>query len=153
MIERLVRDLPLPDSPTIPRISFLAKVKDTSRTTGTSETSGNEISLYLNDGLLGIITDSEFSFGYNALTNELGTNYFDDITFTSAETRGWNFDENNNIPVEWQRFGLYDLPNGNGFLTISEPYSDTTLKQIDVTVNWIEKQESRSATISTLKTE
>jgi len=115
--------------------------------------SSNQLSLYLNDLLLNTVVDNTFTFGYTSLINEDGTDYFDDILLTSENSKTWNFDNSSTVPDEWQVFSIYDLPQGNDFLTISEPYGDSTIKQIDVVVSWIEKGEPKSITISTLKTE
>jgi hypothetical protein len=117
---------------------------------------GNAISLYLNDIKIQDITDASFSLGSFALANLNTPSDFDNVLFIyGGETHQWNFDNLSagEIPSDWRRFGLYDLPGGRGTLTISEPYGTTDIKKIDVSVFWIEKGQNKSITISTLRTQ
>lgn len=117
---------------------------------------GNTISLYLNDTKIQDISDASFSSGSFALANLDTPSDFDNVLFTyGGETCQWNFDNlaQGEIPSDWRRFGLGDLPSGRGTITISEPYGTTDIKKIDVSVFWIEKGQTKSVTISTLKTQ
>jgi len=117
---------------------------------------GNALSIYLNDTKIQDLADSSFSSGSFALANFDTPGNFDNVSFVySEENRQWNFDDLSvgKMPAEWQRFGISDLPNGRGLLTISEPYGSADIKKIDATVLWTEKGKSQSVTISTLKTQ
>jgi hypothetical protein len=118
--------------------------------------SGANFSIYLNDNLIGAYSDSSFASGAAALANENNTALFDDISLTrDGSTELWNFDNlaAGNIPMEWRRTSLSDLPSGAGYLTIIDPYGDAALKKITVTVNWKERGLLKSVTLMTLKTE
>ncbi len=117
---------------------------------------GSSLSLYVNDNLYSTITDASLTSGAAALTNYGNITYFDNASLThDSTTENWDFDNlsANTIPADWMRFGINDLPNGAGALTISEPYGVATIKKIDVTVTWKERGQNESITISTLKTE
>ncbi|MFH1193796.1 MAG: LamG-like jellyroll fold domain-containing protein [bacterium] len=118
--------------------------------------SGSTISLYLNDTKIQDVVDSSFTSGSYALADLDTPSNFDDVLFSyGGETSQWNFDNLSagEIPSDWRRLGLADLPDGRGVITISEPYGTTDIKKIDVSVSWIEKGQTKSVTISTLKTQ
>lgn len=117
---------------------------------------GSNLSLYLNDNLLTAISDNSISSGFSVLANQSGTVSYDNVTLIHdllAET--WNFDETapSELPNDWLRFGVNDLPEGRGLLSISEPYGVSTIKKIDVSVSWKEKGQTKTITLSSLKTE
>lgn len=114
--------------------------------------SGTNISLYLNDNLTQTVSDSSFSSGRVALASANTTTNFDDVTLDSAT---WNFNDltAGALPSDWQRFGINDLPNGSGKLTISELYGSPDMKQIDVTVSWSERGETKTISLSTMRSE
>lgn len=118
--------------------------------------SGEQISLYLNDNPLGTINDSELSQGFTAIASQNSITYFDNTELIyNSQTYNWNFNSltEGELPEEWQRFGIEDLPNGFGTLTISEPYGTPSIKQIDVSVSWHERGETKSINLSTLRSE
>ncbi len=117
---------------------------------------GNSLALYVDDNLRATISDASLASGVAALGNSGNTVYFDNASLThDLITEGWNFDNLalGAIPADWARFGINDLPNGAGALTISEPYGVATMKKIDATVSWTERGVIKSITLSTLKTE
>ena len=116
--------------------------------------SGNNLSLYLNDNLLTTIVDTSFASGYAALASYASLSYFDNVALTyNSQTDSWNFDDLaiSSIPADWQRFGINDLPNGQGLLTISEPYGVSTIKKIDVSIRWTERGVIKTVSLSTMK--
>jgi len=118
--------------------------------------SGTSLSIYLNDNLIATVTNGSLSSGYAALASYSTTSRFDDVVLVyNSQTLAWDFDDLSDgaIPNEWQRFGLNDLPEGYGLLTISEPYGVSTIKQIDVNISWTEKGERKNVSLSTIKTE
>lgn len=117
---------------------------------------GGNLSLYLNDNLLTTVSDNSISSGFGALANQGGIASFDNAALIHnllAET--WNFDDilPGALPHAWLRRGINDLPEGTVLLSISEPYGTPTIKKIDVAVSWKEKGQTRTITLSTLKTE
>jgi Tfp pilus assembly protein PilV len=118
--------------------------------------SGTTLSLYLNDNLLTTATDGSFADGYAALASYSSLSRFDDVALThNSQISVWNFDNLSDAetPIDWQRFGVNDLPNGQGLLTISEPYGAATIKKIDVVINWRERGVTKTVSLSALKTE
>ncbi len=117
---------------------------------------GNNLALYIDDNLRTTITDASLAIGTATLGNFGNTAYFDNVSLThDLITESWNFDDlpAGASPLSWARFGINDLPNGAGSLTISEPYGTAAMKKIDVTVSWTERGANKSITLSTLKTE
>jgi len=114
---------------------------------------GTSLSLYLNDNLFATVVDSSLGSGYAALASYSSSSRFDNVSLTyNSQISSWNFDDlsANAVPADWQRFGINDLPNGQGFLTISEPYGVSTIKKIDVSVNWTERGEVKTVSLSTM---
>ncbi|MFC1612570.1 hypothetical protein ACFL29_01840, partial [Patescibacteria group bacterium] len=116
------------------------------------EAAGTNISLYLNDNLIQTVSDSGLALGYIALASANNSTYFDDV---SKNGTIWDFNSltAGEVPAGWNRFGINDLPQGSGTLTISEPYNNSTLKQIDATVSWTERGELKTITVSSLRAE
>ena len=118
-------------------------------------TNEDTLTPYLNDNpLTTAITDYAFSYGSLAL---LGSNsvhaHFDDITLTTGSTTTWNFDADTvgDVPQGWERFSLYDLPGGEGKLTI-ENYHDG-IKKVQIEVIWEEEGKEKSVKFTTLVSE
>lgn len=125
--------------------------------TGTWQTlsvtaTGSSISVTLNGTLVTTQVDATYSIGQSALAVWEGASVnFDDVAI-SGET--WNFDgvTLGELHDDWLRFGLGDLPNGTGTLTISSPYADAAYKRYGVTISWTDRSGStRSITHSTEK--
>ncbi|XOU94803.1 MAG: family 16 glycoside hydrolase [Candidatus Kerfeldbacteria bacterium] len=115
---------------------------------------GNTFDVYINDILQINNTDNEFNKGRLAL---LGTNSvlanFDNVSITTTSTKTWNFDSDTlgEIATAWQRFGINDLPNGTTNLTIEDDQPGfETLKKVTATIEWMEKNQSKSVELSTL---
>lgn len=119
--------------------------------TGTWQTlevvaSGSSLTVKLNGTTVTTQSDASFSVGKAALAAWEGASVnFDDVT---VDGLAWNFDAValGEIHDDWLRFGLGDLPNGTGTLTIATPYSDDALKRYTVTISWTD----RSGTTRTL---
>lgn len=115
---------------------------------------GTSIQLYRNGTLLTTQTDTTYVTGdlaLIALSNALV--HVDDVSVTEyAATTSWNFDAETTgkTPVAWQRFAYADLPSGAGTLTISDYLSQTTIKQVTVTVTWTDTGFAKSMTGTTL---
>jgi len=117
---------------------------------------GSAISLYLDDTKIQDITDASISSGSLALADVGTPTRFDNISLSYGTTVNyWNFEglAQGGIPKEWRRFGINNLPDGIGKLTISEPYSSSDIKKIDITVSWVEKGTNKSIILSTLRTQ
>lgn len=120
------------------------------------DAAGENISIYLNDNIITTASDNSFAAGLLALANESSVAYFDNARLVGGgNDKLWNFDDlrEGGMPDEWQKIGVRDLPEGYGILKISEPYAAGTIKKIDVTVQWKDRGEIRSITLSSLKTE
>jgi len=116
-------------------------------------TNGTSISLYLNDELLSNIIDESLSKGVIGLVGLNSAQIsFDDTTIITSSTNTWNFDNDieGGTASGWERFGLNNLPNGQGKLTIEDYNGHTTLKKITVEVSWVEKQKTKSVKLITL---
>lgn len=117
-------------------------------------TSGDTFDVYIDDVLQFNTTDDAFDKGRLAL---LGKNSvianFDDVAITTLSTTTWDFDSDTigEVATAWQRFGINDLPSGNTKLTIEDDQGEyNSLKKIIATVEWMEKSNLKSVTISTL---
>lgn len=98
--------------------------------------SGSSIEVRLNGASVTTQTDSTFSVGKAALAVWQGASVnFDDV---AIDGQAWGFDDValGEIHDDWLRFGLGDLPNGTGTLTVATPYSDASLKRYTVTISW-----------------
>lgn len=107
---------------------------------------GSSISVYLNGTLVTTQVDATFSVGQAALAAWEGAAVnFDDVA-VGGET--WNFDgvTLGELHDDWLRFGLGDLPNGTGTLTVSSPYPDASYKRYEATISW----KDRSGTTRTV---
>jgi hypothetical protein len=103
---------------------------------GVSFASSN-INLFLDDLELSVASDASFAKGDLGIlvVGDLAPS-IDDVTVTSGLSYNWNFDSATppNLPVTWRRYSLYDLPGGQGFLTVEDVASD--IKKITVRLNW-----------------
>lgn len=117
-------------------------------------TAGNNISVYINDALIGNYSDSSHSYGASALANENNMAEFDNVSLIwGSESRIWRFDDVDlgKLPDDWMRVSPQNLPGGSAVLSIYEPYGTTDLKKIDVGVSWSERGGTKSVFLSTMK--
>lgn len=101
--------------------------------------SGSSIEVDLNGTSVTTQADATFSIGKAALAAWEGASVnFDDVAIDGLT---WNFDGTalGEIHDDWLRFGLGDLPNGTGTLTIATPYSDASLKRYTTTISWSDR--------------
>lgn len=102
-------------------------------------TNSSSISVLLNGLTVTTQNDGTFSSGKAALAAWEGAAVrFDDVAIDGSS---WNFDalSDGALPDDWLRFGLSNLPNGAATMTVTTPYGDASLKQVDVTVSWSDK--------------
>lgn len=102
-------------------------------------------------------TASTYTVGPAALIGWNGVHALVDDVQVGASA--WNFDASTDLPLDWVRLGLNDLPdststtfNDNGTAQI-EPYpqpSSADLKKMTVTVTWVQKGTTRTYTTTTL---
>ncbi|MFA5134054.1 MAG: LamG-like jellyroll fold domain-containing protein [Patescibacteria group bacterium] len=117
---------------------------------------GDSITLYLDDVNIGIAADNSLSSGSFALANMDTASNFDDVSLIcGANSYFWNFDgtPEGEIPADWRRLGVNNLPAGRGTLSISEAYGSPNIKQIDINIYWTERGQDKTITVSTLKTQ
>lgn len=99
-------------------------------------------------------TDSAFTEGDVALlTLNSALADFDDVAVTDASgTSTWNFDADaaGSLPTDWRRLSPFDLPGGNGTLTIANYLGDADIKQATVNVTWTDGGVTRSSSGTTL---
>ncbi len=114
----------------------------------TVTTTGSSIGVSLNGANVTTVTDSSFSVGKAALVAWNGASVnFDDL---SIESESWNFDSTapGTLHDDWLRFGLGDLPNGTGTLTVTTPYSGATFKKFTVNISWTDRSGTSTRTLS-----
>jgi len=60
----------------------------------------------------------------------------DDVSIISGLSFNWNFDNVGppDLPITWERASLYDLPQGQGFLTVEDIASG--IKKVIIKLNW-----------------
>lgn len=101
---------------------------------------GPTIKLWSNGTLLTTVADSTFSTGDIAIMSLDGSLLqADDVAVSQGgEVGSWVFDADATgaIPLDWQRFVYFDLPNGRGSLTIADYEGLVGMKQVTVTVTW-----------------
>jgi type II secretory pathway pseudopilin PulG len=115
--------------------------------------SDSTINLYLDDTPLAIINDTDLSRGAIGLAGLNSAQvYFDNVALTSASTANWSFDSDTEglIPVSWERFGINDLPQGQGKLTIENYNGDANIKKVTVQVGWNQKQRNKTIQLMSL---
>ena len=119
----------------------------------------NAFEVYINSilELSATDADSPFTSGRIAL---LGFNsvhaYFDDVSITTSTTKTWNFNSDTVglVAASWQRFGLNDLPQGTGKLTIEDAQAGfTDIKRVKTRVEWYERNNLKFIELSTLISE
>lgn len=111
------------------------------------------INLYLNDNLLSTITDESSNKGTIGLAGlNSGKIYFDDVDLITSSTTSWNFDSDpaGSTASGWERFGINDLPGGQGKLTIEDYNGSTDLKKIIVEVSWLQDQKTKNVRLVNL---
>jgi type II secretory pathway pseudopilin PulG len=114
---------------------------------------GSTISLYLNSSPLTTITVSDLSRGAIGL---VGLNsaqvYFDNTTLISSSITAWNFDSDiqGSTPSGWEKFGINDLPQGQGKLTIENYNGDGNIKKVTIQVIWNQKQRNKTIQLMSL---
>lgn len=103
--------------------------------------------IYFNDELIQTVTDDTFSSGALGI---IGLNNakikFDDVTVASST---WNFDLDTQFPSDWKRFGIYNLTEGRGYLTIENYNGNENLKKITARVEWRDSRGLRSKELQT----
>lgn len=101
---------------------------------------GSSLSVSLNGTTVTTQTDASFSSGEAALAVWEGASVdFDDISIGGTT---WNFEDTaaGELQSDWLRFGMGDLPNGTGTLTIAAPYaSDASFKTYTATISWTDR--------------
>jgi len=124
-----------------------------------ADLTGNQIVLKKNGSTLVTYTDSGQVYLYRGINALMATGsarvYFDDVSkVENAVTDVWNFDAEADgaVPVDWQRYGVTDLPNGAATLTIANYLGDASIKQATMNVSWIDAGITRSASGTTLIT-
>ncbi|MFA6588670.1 MAG: type II secretion system protein [Patescibacteria group bacterium] len=118
----------------------------------------SSINVKLNDiPLTGMpITDLTFTKGAVALFGSNGASLdVDSLSVVQgANTLSWNFDSGEtlgNLPIGWERFGVYDLPQGTAVLSITDAeVGFTDIKKITVQVGYTIDSGTRTQTIETL---
>ena len=117
--------------------------------------SGANLTLFLNDTQVGSASDNAFAQGKLGFFSGNGTKIsIDNADITGTLANSWNFDADavGALPSAFARFGLFDLPEGHGYLTIANTFPNiSTLKTIIVRVTWLESNQTRSAELITLK--
>jgi len=115
------------------------------------------IALLKNSLVLTTEVDDTFTAGDLALLALDGAIVdFDDVAVvTLAESDSWNFnsDPTGVLPAEWRRFSIFDMPDGDGTLTIEDYLGQTDMKKATVTVTWSDLTRTRSAMESTIITD
>ena len=112
--------------------------------------------VFLNDASLGTVADSTFSSGKLGFFTINNTKIsLDNVRLIEGgNDTAWNFDADaaGAPPPTWQRFGLYDLPDAVGYLTIENFISGVeTLKKITVRITWVQEGSTKSVQIQTVK--
>lgn len=101
---------------------------------------GSSLSVSLNGTTVTTQTDTAFSVGQAALAVWEGASVdFDDVSIGGTT---WNFEDTTlgELQDDWLRFGLGDLPNGTGTLTIAAPFaSDASFKTYTVKMSWTDR--------------
>lgn len=115
---------------------------------------GSSIQLSSNGSLLATVTDAAFVTGDIAIMSLNGSLLqADDVAVSQGgEVGSWNFDADTAgvIPLDWQRFVYFDLPGGQGSLTIADYEGHVGMKQVTVTVTWDHLNVSQSITGTTI---
>jgi hypothetical protein len=112
--------------------------------------------IYLADSKLATITDSTFTSGkIGFFTANYTKISLDSVNLTAGgTTTTWNFDTATigEMPPDLARFGLYDLPESAGYLTIANQIADvSTLKHLTVRITWVQEGSTRMVQLETIK--
>jgi len=120
---------------------------------------GNVITLKKNGTTLTTHTDTGQAYlskGVAAIMTTGGSRvYVDDVSIVeNAVTTTWNFDAETDgaVPVDWQRYGPSDLPNGAATLTIANYLGDASIREATMNITWVDAGITRSASGTTLIT-
>jgi type II secretory pathway pseudopilin PulG len=109
--------------------------------------SSTAFDLYFNDVLIQTVNDDTFSSGsLGILSLNNAKIKFDDVTVASNT---WNFDSETRFPSGWKRFGIYDLNEGRGYLTIENYGGNEDIKKITARVEWRDARGLRDAELET----
>jgi prepilin-type N-terminal cleavage/methylation domain-containing protein len=115
---------------------------------------GSTIKLWNGGTLLVTKVDSSFATGDIAIMSLNGSLLqADDVAVSQGgEIGSWNFnaDPVGAIPLDWQRFVYFDLPGGQGALTIADYHGRVGMKQVTVTVTWNHLNVPQSITGTTI---
>jgi len=117
---------------------------------------GANFDIYLAGAKLTTVTDTNFSAGKIGFFTANDTKIsIDDVAVTvGAGTTNWSFDTSfvGTMPKDLARFGLYDLPSGMAYLTITNQIVGVdTLKKITVRITWVEEGGTKTVQLETLK--
>lgn len=115
--------------------------------------SGDSISLDINGFPEFSTSDTTFSEGYTTLiATDQAHVIFDDLSFGGEN---WNFDgePEGKLGGEWQRQGVFELPNGNGLVTVSNYLGSSDIKEVTVRISWNEQSATKQIELVTLITE
>jgi len=102
---------------------------------------GTDITLARDGVTLVAYSDVTFATGDLALISLNGAiAAFDDVAVTETATTTWNFtaDATGSVPAQWQRLSYENLPGGGAALTIADYLGSNEIKQITVTVSWLD---------------
>jgi hypothetical protein len=96
--------------------------------------SSTAFDLYFNDELIQTVNDDSFSSGSLGILGLNGAKIkFDDVSIAGS---AWNFDSDTRFPSDWKKFGIYDLTEGRGYLTIENYGGNENIKKITARVEW-----------------
>jgi type II secretory pathway pseudopilin PulG len=112
---------------------------------------GSSLSIELNGLPVTTQTDAAYAAGKAALAVWEGASaHFDDV---SIDGDAWDFDAaaEGSIPGGWERFGLSDLPEGDGTLTVETLFGDSGFKRFTAEVSWDENGSTRAISLSSDK--
>jgi len=96
--------------------------------------SSTAFDLYFNNEFIQTIDDDSFPSGTLGILSLNGAKIkFDDVSIASST---WNFDSETRFPADWKKFGIYDLNEGRGYLTIENYGGNENLKKITAKIEW-----------------
>lgn len=114
----------------------------------------DSLTILKNGTSLTTITDSAWAYGDLALAVTGGARIFFDNAATSGDQAAtWNFDAD---PVglaaaDWRDFGVADLPNGSGSITIDHPGTGGSLARVTTRVVWATAKGQKTITVTGYK--
>lgn len=73
---------------------------------------------------------------------------FDDVTITESSTTTYDFSAytTGELPSDWERLSVVDLPLGTGMLTIADHLGNTEIKEVTIIVSWMDGIFTKSMT-------